>query len=545
MKKIAKIFSLVIGLSVIASCDLELLDNPNAVTTKNLDVNYLLNSIELTFAGSFNAFTGVGAGLSRTLHYGGAVNYDNAVGPGTFSGTWNNVYANTLVDIKALIPVAETAGLFVHSGIAKTLRAYTLLTMVDFLGNVPYSEALNPENFNPKADDGKTIYTAAIADLDAAIADFAKTSRGGATSDLIYGGNADSWTRAANSIKLKALLNLKLTDKAGATSGINSLVSGNKLLSTTAQNFTFKYGSNLVNPDTRHPRYGYSNTGIGDYMSNSYMGELYSSKSKPDPRIRFYFYRQTVVNTRDVNELRCVNNNKPSHYGANDAFCLPTLVGYWGRDHLSNEGIPPDGLRRTGWGVYPAGGLFDDDAAKPVLLGSGAGGAGIAPFLMRSYVDFMLAEAALTLGTTGDAKALLKSAIEKSMADVRAMALGTSEASRINAFESAKGIVWATEVTSYVNEVLAAYDAAASNDAKLAIIAKEYWLALFGSGVESYNLYRRTGLPAQQPALDPNPGAFASSVYYPTNYIAQNKNAKQKASPAVKVFWDTNTFALK
>ncbi len=545
MKKIAKIFSIIIGLSVIASCDLDLLDNPNAVTTKNLDVNYLLNSIELTFAGSFNGFQGTGAALTRIYHYGGSVNYDNAVGPGTLAGLWNNVYANTLVDIKALIPVAEASGLFVHSGIAKTLRAYTLLTMVDFLGDVPLSEALNPENFNPKADDGKTVYTAAIADLDAAIADFAKTSKGGATSDLIYGGNADSWTRAANSIKLKALLNLKLTDKAGTTSGINTLISGNKLISTTAQNFTFKYGSNLTNPDTRHPRYQYSNTGIGDYMSNSFMGELYSSKSKPDPRIRYYYYRQTVVNTKDVNELRCITNNKPAHYTANDVFCLPGTVGYWGRDHLSNEGTPPDGLRKTGYGLYPSGGLFDDDAAKPVLLGVGAGGAGIAPFLMRSFVDFMLAESALTLGTTGDPKALLKSAIEKSMADVRAFAMGTSEASKINAFEAAKGIVWANEVTSYVNEVLASYDAAPTNDARLAIIAKEYWLSLYGSGVEAYNLYRRTGQPAQQPALDPNPGTFAYSIYYPTNYIAQNKNAKQKANPGVKVFWDTNTFTLK
>lgn len=540
MKKIIKLFSLVIGLSIIASCDLDLLDNPNAVTSKNTDLNYLLNSVVLGFRGHFSGFSGTGMGLTRIIHRGGSVNYDNTVSPGNFSGLWNQAYADLLIDIKNLIPLAESAQLFVHSGIAKTTRAFVLLNMVDFFGDVPLSEALNAENFNPKADAGKDVYTAALADLDAAIADFAKTSKGGATSDLIFGGNADSWTRVANTLKLKAALNKRLIEKAASTSTINGLIAGNKLISTAAQNYQFKFGSNLTNPDTRHFNYGYSNTGIGDYMSNSYMGELYLSKSKPDPRIRFYFYRQTLTNTRDVNELRCINNNKPNHYTASDVFCLPTTVGYWGRDHLSNEGIPPDGLRRTGWGVYPAGGLFDDNSAKPVFLGAGAGGAGIQPYLTRSFVDFMLAESALTLGTTGNAKDYLKSAIEKSMADVRAMALGTSEGSKVTAFETANGIVWATEVTSYVNEVLAAYDAATTEDAKLGIIAKEYWLALWGSGIEAYNLYRRTGKPTQQPALDPNPGPFASSVYYPTDYIARNKNAKQKASPAVHVFWDTN-----
>ncbi len=142
---------------MVSSCELDLLDNPNAVTSKNLDVNYLLNAIEINVSGSFDAFSGVGAGLTRILHRGGSVNYDNTVGPNTFSGTWNNSYANILIDIKNLIPVAESAGLFVHSGIAKTLRGYLLLTLVDFFGDIPYSEALDSENFNPKADAGKDL----------------------------------------------------------------------------------------------------------------------------------------------------------------------------------------------------------------------------------------------------------------------------------------------------------------------------------------------------------------------------------------------------
>ena len=200
-------------------------------------------------------------------------------------------------------------------------------------------------------------------------------------------------------------------------------------------------------------------------------------------------------------------------------------------------------MLRTAWGVYPAGGLYDNDAGRGVSLGAGGGGAGIHPILTHSFVDFMLAESALTMGTTGDPKTLLKSGIEKSMADVRAVALSTSEAGKIATFESANNYVWATEVKKYVDKVLADYDAAANDDAKLNIIATEYWIALYGNGVEAYNLYRRTGKPAnQQPALEASPGGFIRSFYYPASFIARNSNATkiQKANMTLPVFWDNN-----
>ncbi|MBB5282656.1 hypothetical protein HNQ92_000777 [Rhabdobacter roseus] len=529
-------------LVVVSSCQLDLLDNPNAVTTSNTDINYLLNQIELSYAGHFNQLSDPGMRLTRMLNQGAAI-YDNAVSPGGFDGAWNTAYAGILTDVKTLIPLAEANELFVHVGIARTIRASVLANLVDAFGDVPYTEAIDPSNFNPKVDGGASLYTTALAELDQAIQNFAARARAGAPNDLFFGGNVDSWTRVANTLKLKMLLNRRLVDKAGALSGINALIAGNKLISTSAQNFAFKYGSNLTNPDTRHPRYAgqYSPTGGGDYQSNSYMGTLYSSKGFPDPRIRFYFYRQTVVNTSDVNALRCVNNQKPTHYSEADYYCLPTGVGYWGRDHLSNEGIPPDGLLRTAWGLYPAGGLFDNDAGRPVSLGAGAGGAGIHPIMMRSFVDFMLAEAALTLGTSGTPRALLQSAIEKSMADVRALALGTTESGKITAFEADKGMVWANEVNKYLTKVLADYDAATTDDQRMNIIGTEYWLALHGNGIEGYNLYRRTGKPAnQQPALEPSPGGYARSYYYPTSFVTRNANAVQKPNVTQPVFWDNN-----
>ncbi|TAE94281.1 MAG: SusD/RagB family nutrient-binding outer membrane lipoprotein, partial [Runella slithyformis] len=302
---------------VVSSCSLDLVENPNEPAIKDLNINFLLNRIETDYAGHFNQMSDPAMRLTRMLNQGAAI-YDNAVTPNGLNGAWTNAYANIMNDVKTLIPLAETGGLLVHAGIARTIRASVLLNLVDAFGDVPYSEALNIENFNPKTDGGATIYAGALADLDKAIENFTATSRVGAPGDLIFGGTADSWVRVANTLKLKALLNRSLIDKAGATTAINTLIAGNRLVSTAGQNFTFRYGVNLLNPDTRHPRYGaqYSPTGGGDYQSNSYMGAMFGSKGFPDPRIRYYFYRQRIRNSTSVNEIRCITNQKPAHYGA-------------------------------------------------------------------------------------------------------------------------------------------------------------------------------------------------------------------------------------
>jgi len=542
MIKYIKIFFLVLGILFLNACKLDLLDNPNAVTLNNANPTFILNRIQLDFATFFNQASDPGMRLTRMINQGSAI-YANAYTPQNLDGLWTNGYANILTDVKTLIPLAERSNLFVHAGIARVIRAYVTATLTDYFGSVPLSEALDGTNFNPKADEGAAIYQSAIADLDKAIENFNATSSA-IPADYFYGGNRENWIRAANTIKLKLILTRRLVDN-GAAATINSLIATNRLISTGAQNFRFRFSANLANPDSRHPRYAgqYSPTGGGDYQANFYMWTMNDSKGFQDPRTRFYFYRQRLRNTTDVNELRCITNQPPQHYPPGMPFCFGSTasLGYWGRDHLSNEGIPPDGLARTAWGLYPAGGRFDDDRGQPVTLITGAQGAGIHPIMMSSFTDFMLAEAALVLKTTGNPRALLESAVRKSMADVRNFALSTIEASFVTNFETARGINWDNEVNRYVNKVLELYDAASTDDAKLDVIAREYWLALYGNGIEAYNLYRRTGKPAgMQPALEANPGGFIRSFFYPAVFANRNSNAKQKDNVTTPVFWDTN-----
>lgn len=537
-----KLYSLIVAFSLIfaTSCDLDLLDSPNVVTASTANPSWILNNVQLNYAGMFNTISTFGMRVTRITSQPN-VNYANAYFAQTFNGTWNTAYASILNDIKFIEELNATNPIPRHVAIGKVIKAMVLMNLVDNLGDVPLSEALNPSNFNPKVDPAASVYQAAFAELQAA-----KTLFGTATvnlpTDFFYNNNVARWQRLINTLELRYHLNRKLVDAAGSRAAINALIAAGNLLAA-GDDFVFRYGTNLTNPDSRSPRYSQYGQGGGDYQGTWYMFHLTEAKGFDDPRVRYYLYRQVRVNPTDPDALRCLGEIAPGHYLAGGfPFCLPNMVngrGYWGRDHLNNEGIPPDGFGRTVYGLYPAGGRFDNDSALPVNSPTmGAGGAGVQPVMLASYVDFMLAEAAQTLGTNGDAKALMLSGIRKHMNYVRAYALSTAEAGVVTGwFPNAQ---WNTLVDNYVNFVSNEWDAAPANR-RMKLIAREYWLSLFGNGVESYNLYRRTGQPdGMQPALAVDPGLFPRSFLYPNDFVVTNRFATQKPDLGQRVFWDTN-----
>jgi hypothetical protein len=67
--------------------------------------------------------------------------------------------------------IATQKDLKKHIG-RQVMEAYTIVTLVDMFGDIPYSEALDPTNLNPKLDAGADVYAKAIELLDKAIVNF-------------------------------------------------------------------------------------------------------------------------------------------------------------------------------------------------------------------------------------------------------------------------------------------------------------------------------------------------------------------------------------
>jgi hypothetical protein len=451
-----------------------------------------------------------------------------------------------------MIPIAASKNQFVHSGIAKVLKAYTMITLVDLFGDVPYTQAnLGVGNTNPAVDKGRLVYDSALALLDAAIADFAKTSASPPANDLFYAANKAKWTTLAKTIKLKAYVQTRLVD-ASVTAKISALLTENDLVNTSANDFVFSYSTKDQSPDSRYGHYvgNYgTDNGAGDYIGVHFLWALYAEKGLIDPRLRYYVYRQIDDVTNDprlpdvtTTQFALACYYRPSPYPANVPYCL-VGKGYWGRDHGNNEGIGADGSLRSTWGLYPAAGEFDADQNKAVGQSAsrqkGAKGAGIAPIWLSSYTYFLKAEAALMLtGVPGDPQALLVSGVNESFNKVKGFA--TTVGYTIPTSDTTK-LITTFKQQNYVNKVISLYQAAATNDAKLNVIEREYYLAAWGNGLEPYNNYRRTGKPDNfQRTLLPNEGSFIRSFFYPFAYVNFNKNAVQKTTVTTQVFWDNN-----
>ena len=101
------------------------------------------------------------------------------------------------------------------------------------------------------------------------------------------------------------------------------------------------------------------------------------------------------------------------------------------------------------------------------------------------------------------------------------------------------------DIADYTAKFTAAWTAASTAE-KGNMWAKQYWIAMWGNGTDAYNAYRRTGYPSDvQPNIEPQPGAFPLSMWYPNNYTARNSNATQKSDLTGKVFWNTQSHNLK
>ncbi|MBK7651433.1 MAG: RagB/SusD family nutrient uptake outer membrane protein [Flammeovirgaceae bacterium] len=58
------------------------------------------------------------------------------------NGIWQDAYQKILVNVETIIPLVDASEQNVHLGVAKILKGYVYLTLVDVYGDVPFTQAL-------------------------------------------------------------------------------------------------------------------------------------------------------------------------------------------------------------------------------------------------------------------------------------------------------------------------------------------------------------------------------------------------------------------
>ncbi len=554
MKKTIKYISIFLVTALLfQTCEVnefDLQDNPNTLNPQSADPEFLLNELQYLFQ---DIMSDMIINTDDIMRYEAMTDtYGDVVSANVLNVEWERFYEALSVSRTIEEQASENSNLLFHNAINKLLMGYLTITLVDYVGNIPYEQAANPDQYlNPTLDNGTDLYKMVLNSIDQAILDI-DAATFNVSSDLFYSSNKDNWKAFANSFKLRLLIQTRLAssdlDISDLEGEINSLLNGD-LIDSDSEDFVYTYAA-VEEPESRHPYYtrGYI-SGFSQYIGNYFMWMLKDSKSIKDPRIRYYLYRQSDADPFSGPPYLACQGDPAVDY---------CYVGeqYWGLDHGEDRTGRGDNNLRTVYGIYPAAGAFDQDqfqgASSPDT--DNLGGVGFLPILTSSSLKFLMAESALVLGTSGDPVVLLEEAVRASIDKV--MNFGSSFTTEIlneigtpddpDTPENEMTLLRddfnlnPEDIDNYVTEVIDNYNATTSNEEKLDIIITEFYLATYGNSIEAYNAYRRTGFPSniQIPIDDDNP-TFPRSFRYAEDAVEFNSSISQKLITD-KVFWDTN-----
>lgn len=451
---------------------------------------------------------------------------------------WSKAY-DLLPGIDQTLELDPTQELAKHQGVLKILKAYVLMTLVDYYGPIPFEGGWPAD---AQVAPGAEVYTRVLVLLDAAEEDLMQQAPD-LENDVFYNNQFDLWSRLIGSIKLDLYTKTRLSDP-NAQSEFDAIVASGNYIQSASHNFEFRYGSGQATPFDVHPiylgDYG-SSTGIRTYRSN-YLMDLMLDWD--DPRRRFYFRRQSDCTpggtglegqacSTNLPTLFCSADSRPVHYTAQMSWCFVNH-GYWGRDHGRSEGIPPDAFLRTAPGVYPVGGDFDEDSFLPIFETQNANGQGILPIVQSHAADWLQAEWALVNGGANLAQQFLLVASQKSIDRVL-------QSAQLDPELDASYLPEASQITSFMMDLADRFESAVALDDQWDILMQAKLIADYGNGNSQFNTYRRVGHPLElQYHLNVTSGAFPRSLYYPTEAVIQNPNLEQKTDLTQQVFWDTN-----
>jgi hypothetical protein len=402
------------------------------------------------------------------------------INPSDLNNEWNGLYANVLDDLKEVEEKGQAEGNFQHAGKAQILQGYVWAVVTDTWGDVPFQQAHRFTEFpRPVYDPQQEVYAGIISLLDAGIANLAKTTIIPATSgDLIYptaATSVDQWTRAANSIKLKLYLQSRHKNQ-NAAAAINALIAENKLITSNANNFNVEFFSPS---GSQNPMYQYHHlTRANDQLISTRFYDSLNVLS--DPRIPYLMTR--------------VNN--------------ATYVTYENGVHTSTPFVSPNrsrlGVYIVGNGTESATGTINNGGAAPMRL-------------ITSYtVKFWLAEAALTLGTTGNAPTYFEEAMRDHFDDIRT-------------FTNANAATFNASRDTYIASRLAAFQAKGSTQGKLNVMMRDKWVTTVGNAYEAFNDLRRTGFPRLALPQNRQPGVTRIPTRWP--YVQEEIQANSENVP--------------
>jgi hypothetical protein len=244
--------------------------NPSATTDANVGA-LLSNTLSGLPGYSFDSRPGYYAQYFSETQYPDASIY--SLPQLSFTGN----YSGALYDLQNIINENKSNN---QNVIAKIVQQYIFWNMTDRWGDVPYSQALKGVTVTqPIYDKQEDIYKGMIAALTSAVSSFDGSA---VTGDIIYNGDAASWKRLCNSMRM--LMSVQLSKRYpgaseyAATQFKLALNDANGSISTNAQNFKLSISAGFKSA------YWSTYNGRKDLAESKTMTDLMGTTLGSDPR---------------------------------------------------------------------------------------------------------------------------------------------------------------------------------------------------------------------------------------------------------------------
>nr|WP_121269926.1 SusD/RagB family nutrient-binding outer membrane lipoprotein [Pedobacter schmidteae] len=312
MKKFIYTFSVITLLLSLSSCKkyLDINTSPNTATAVDPKLLFSYASvayINLRSSGDLYIPIGLasqclgGGGNNPTGWSGGDPSADTYTFSANFlNNTWVSLYVRAGANLKQAIKLSEAASPANNNAAAqsKVLLAMVIYDITTTFGDVPFTEAWNPDIIYPKFDDQKTVLEGTLSILDEALAQFDEASplKIGANNDgydLIYKGDIAKWKRLAKSLKVRTLLTMVDKDPSKAAA-VGAIISGGttSLVNSAADNAQIAY-QDVANK--RNPKYAIGlqyNGGVNFFFATKPVTDIMDptpALAVADPRLPKFF----------------------------------------------------------------------------------------------------------------------------------------------------------------------------------------------------------------------------------------------------------------
>ena len=360
--------------------------------------------------------------------------------------------------------------------VANVVKVMGWLRATDVFGPIVYTNAGNGD-IAPKLDSQETVYKAMLAELKEASQVLAGTTTKVLSSyDVIYDGNAQNWTRLANSLILRLAVRVHFKD----------------------QELAKDYVSFALN------------------QANGGVIETVAQEAKIQNTAKLPLMNSLIPIVEDYGECRLGTTIWAYMQGYSD----PRLTANFAAGSYGFESLPPTNDKALSAFAKAGAAKPKVDASSPLF------------WLRASEVSFLKAEAALYKLTTGDPKTWYEEGVAKSFEENGVSGVDNYlQSDDVKPKDIERNTLMYNKTYSCklsTNNVSPKWDDSDSDEVKLQKIITQKYLALYPNAVEAWTEYRRTGYPyLLKPAYDKayvSIGAEADAVtperfrFAPTEY---------------------------